>query len=231
MMSFLKNISILALSVLLLWNCQPSSKAPAESDEATIQQAQSEKTKQIATFQYWLENPVPLVSAHRGGPYPGYPENAIETFENIVNQTPAVIECDVSITKDGVLILMHDKTLVRTTDGSGDVTDQLYRDIESLKLVDNDGNPTDYKIPTLDRVLEWGNGKALFTLDVKRGVPFEKVIEAIEQYDAESYAAIITYRIQDAILVHSLNPNIMISVSARDDGALDQIIKSEIPAK
>ena len=43
------------------------------------------------------------MSAHRGGPYPGYPENAIETFEYIASQIPTVIECDIAMTKDSVL--------------------------------------------------------------------------------------------------------------------------------
>ncbi len=230
-MRLIKNIFILLSCCLLFWNCQPTTE---ESKTENLKKVGSPKTstvEAIASFEQWLEDPQPLVSAHRGGPYSGFPENAIETFQNIVDHTPTVIECDVSITKDSVLILMHDKTLDRTTTGRGNVTDMLYDDVKDLLLVDNEGDTTSFRVPTLDKVLAWGKGKALFTLDVKRGVPFEKVIATVEKFDAASYAAIITYRIQDAELVYSMNPEMMISVSAGDDGALEQIAKSGIPAK
>jgi len=214
---------------LLLWSCTSVTKeSELESEDLGSKPSVKETT---TSFDQWLSDPQPLVSAHRGGPYPGFPENAIETFENIVNQTPAVIECDVSMTKDSVLILMHDKTLDRTTTGQGKVSDILFDEVKELRLVDNDGDTTAYQIPTLDAVLAWGKGKALFTLDVKRGVPFEKVVEAMEKFDATSYAAVITYRIQDAELVYSLKSDVIISVSARDDEALKQIVNSGVPSK
>ena len=148
-----------------------------------------------------------------------------------MDKTPAVIECDISMTKDSVLILMHDKTLDRTTTGTGNVMDISFEDVRKLRLIDNDGDTTSFQVPTLDDALAWGNGKALFTLDVKRGVPFEKVMAAVKKFNATSYAAIITYRIQDAELVYSINPNVMISVSAGSDGALEQIVRSGIPPK
>jgi len=213
----------------LLVNCKSSGETP-ETNESTSTTSKKEVTL-FTSFDQWLQNPQPMVSAHRGGPYPGFPENAIETFQNVVDQIPAVIECDVSMTKDSVLILLHDKTLDRTTTGSGNVTDWMYDKLRDLLLVDNQGDTTSYRIPTLDQALAWGNGKTLFTLDIKRGVPFEKVMNTINKLNATTYAAIITYRIQDAKLVHSLNSDIMISVSAGDEGALEQIAKSGIPAE
>ena len=230
-MRVLKSILLLSLITVLFWQCQNSTKETSNNQVLGTEQSPSTGAQAIASFQQWLDDPQPMVSAHRGGPYPGFPENALETFQNIVDQTPAIIECDVSMTSDGVLILMHDKSLDRTTNGSGDVTDIRYDAIKNLKLVDNDGNETNFSVPTLDETLAWGKGKALFTLDVKRGVPFEKVIDAIVKHDAASYAAVITYRIRDAELVHSLNSALMISVSARDDSAIEQIVRSGIPSK
>lgn len=187
--------------------------------------------EKITSFQDWKKQAKPIVSAHRGGPYPGFPENAIETFENISKQTSVVIECDVSMTKDSVLVLMHDKTLDRTTTGKGAVKEATYEELQKLQLVDNNGTTTSFKIPTLDEVLSWGKGKVLFTLDVKRGVPFEKVMAFVEKHNAESYAAIITYRMQDAEKVYALNNKVMISISLRDEGALAQLKKVGIPTE
>ena len=223
----ISNSIFVLLCILHLYGCQNSPKESIDNDSKESVNVSDEK---FISFDQWLDNPKPLVSAHRGGPYPGYPENAIETFENIANQTSTLIECDVSMTKDSVLILMHDKTLDRTTTGSGNVVDVTYDEIKSLFLIDNEGDTTSLRVPTLEEVLSWGNGKVLFTLDVKRGVPFEKVISIVEKLDAVSYSAIITYRIEDAVKVYSLNPELMISVSAGSEGALNQIVESGIPS-
>ena len=227
-MTFAKRVLVLFLPLVLLWSCQ----SPAHSKtEKPTSPSDKQPIVAITSFEQWLEDPQPLVSAHRGGPYPDFPENAIETFQNIADQIPTIIECDISMTNDSVLILLHDKTLDRTTTGSGNVIDWTYDEVRDLSLIDNDGDTTAFRIPTLDEALSWGKGKVLFTLDVKRGVPYEKVISAVEKYNATSYAAIITYRIQDAEYVYSMNPAIMISVSAGDVGALEQITKSGIPPK
>lgn len=226
-MKFIRSLVFHVCVGILTWNCQSSNSKdlPAfiSSDVQTV--------KSVVSFKDWFNNPFPLISAHRGGPYPSYPENAIETFENIAKQTPIVIECDIVMTSDSILVLLHDKTLDRTTTGSGEIKDMKYDKVKDLYLVDNNGKTTSFRIPTLDQTLAWGKDKVLFTLDVKRGVPFEKVISSIEKHDATSYAAIITYRIQDAVLVYSINPDIVLSVSAGNDGALEQIKKSGIPSK
>src|SRR5690554_173485 len=60
------------------------------------------------------ENSYPLVSAHRGGVSKGFPENALETFAHTASKMPAIIECDIRLTRDSVLVLLHDETIERT---------------------------------------------------------------------------------------------------------------------
>ena len=221
--------SLLAFSLFI--TCRTNEVKKVEKEIAQSQINSTNKNIELVTsFKEWKKNPVPLISAHRGGPYPGFPENSIETFANIVHHTSTVIECDVAMSKDSVLVLMHDRNLDRTTTGEGPIKEAYFKDLQELKLVDNEDKKTEFKIPTLDKVLEWGKGKVLFTLDIKRGVPFAKVLEMVEKHNATDYAAIITYRIQDAKLVHDLNKEVMISVSARDKGALEQIEKANLPA-
>ncbi|SNR15425.1 glycerophosphodiester phosphodiesterase family protein [Tenacibaculum jejuense] len=227
-MRFSKIGLVLVFSSILCVACKTNEvkevKTQATQEKTTFNDAL------VTSFSAWKKNPVPLVSAHRGGPYPGYPENAIETFNNIVKHTSTVIECDVAMSKDSVLVLMHDRNLDRTTTGTGAIKETSFEALQKLRLVDNNGTQTDFKIPTLDEVLSWGKNKVLFTLDVKRGVPFAKVLELVEKHNATDYAAIITYRVSDAKLVHELNKEVMISVSARDEGALVQIEKANLPA-
>lgn len=159
------------------------------------------------------DNRIPLISAHRGGPELGYPENAIETFEKSAQRQPLIIECDVALSKDSVLVLMHDDKLDRTSDGKGSVGDYTFKELQDFRLKDNDGQLTSYKIPSLEAALEWGAGKVVYTLDIKRNVPYELVIDLIRKKKAAPYAILITYSATQAAKVHRLAPEMMISAS------------------
>jgi glycerophosphoryl diester phosphodiesterase len=194
----------------------------------TIQVLSVEEAKE---FYNWTEDRIPLVSAHRGGAYPGFPENSIEAFANTLRHTPSIIEFDVAITLDSVLVLMHDNTLDRTTTGKGKVAEHTYAQLQELYLVDKAGNTTSFKIPTLQEALTWAKGKALLTVDVKKEVPFHMVVKAIEKEDAAPYAAVITYSLQAAQEVHKLNPNLMLSVTIRNEEELSKFLSSGIPVE
>lgn len=213
--------SILISLALVFTACSQSGSYTADAeDKGSFNQTVFARDG-AKTFYSWTEDRIPIVSAHRGGPYPGYPENAIATFDYIAGITPAVIECDIEMTRDSVLIMMHDNTLDRTTTGTGKVRDHLWSELEQLKLVDNEGTETNHTIPTLREVLEWVPGKALLTLDVKRGVPFEKVIDEVQDTGTGIYAAIITYSANDAQQVYQLDPSLMISVGVGNSKAYE----------
>lgn len=173
---------------------------------------------------------MPLISAHRGGRnMAGYPENSIEAFQYIVDSIPAMIECDISMSRDGVLLMMHDNTLDRTTNGTGKVSEKTWAEMENLKLVDDFGTQTDFEIPLLEEVLAWAKGKAILSLDVKRGVPFKNVIDLVEEMEMEDYAVIITYNVNDALSVNRLNEDLMISVSIRNEEEWQRMKTSGLP--
>ncbi|MFW5697181.1 MAG: glycerophosphodiester phosphodiesterase family protein [Fimbriimonadaceae bacterium] len=165
----------------------------------------------------------PFVSAHRGGPEPGYPENAIETFENALRYAPVLLEMDVRETADGTLVLMHDETLERTTTGVGLLSETTLAELQELYLVDNDGQATEFKAPTLDEVLEWSKGRAIVQLDVKRGVSPVGVLAAIARHQAEDRAVVIVYNLEDLLAYHTSNPNLMVSSSVSDLSDLQEI--------
>ena len=171
----------------------------------------------------------PLVSAHRGGPASGFPENASETFENSYQYQPLIIECDVRLTRDSVLVLMHDETLDRTTSGSGKVADLDFSELRDLYLKDPDGKTTSYRIPTLDEALRWGSGKVVFTIDVKREVPYAMVVDAIRRNNARTYSVVITYNAEQAATVHQLAPDLMISASIHSREDLLRLNDRSIP--
>ena len=103
---------------------------------------------------------------------PGYPENSIEGCEKTLSFMHSIFEIDPRLTKDSVIVLMHDATLERTSNGTGKVSDYTYEELQQFNLKDRQGNLTPYKIPTLIEMLEWGKGKTVFNLDNKQ-VPWE----------------------------------------------------------
>lgn len=170
------------------------------------------------------------ISAHRGGgDLAGYPENCIESFAYLARNLPVIIECDIDLTKDSVLVMMHDATLDRTTTGTGKLIDKTYADIRQCRLEDNSGHVTPYAVPTLEQVLRWGKNRVAFTLDVKRNVSFANVVDMIHRTGAGDYAAVITYNAPDAATVHRLDPNLMISVTIRNRAEYDRLHELGIP--
>ncbi len=184
----------------------------------------------LPSYLQYSSDKLPLISAHRGGgAYAGYPENCLESFGYLARQMPIVIECDISTTQDSVLLMMHDDTYERTTTGTGQVGKQTWAYARSLFLADDQGVATRYRIPTLNEVLKWGNGKVIYTLDVKPNVPYKWVVEAVQKARAENYAVIITYNATQAELVHRLDRRLMISVTIRNREEYDRLHAAGIP--
>ena len=161
----------------------------------------------------WTPEARPLVSAHRGGPTPGFPENAIETFENALNFASALIELDVRQTADGRLVLMHDATLDRTTTGSGRVDATSFAAIRRLRLLNEAGTVTSYRVPTLAEALAWADGRAVLMLDLKE-VPVALVLAEVRRLQAFDCVAVIVYSLEDALDVARLAREALISITA-----------------
>ena len=185
---------------------------------------------QAYDFFHYKPNQTAKISAHRGGgDLKGYPENCIESFGYLAKNLPVIIECDIDLTKDSVMVMMHDATLDRTTTGTGKLIDKTYAELAPYRLEDNMGTVTPYKIPTLEEVLRWGKNKVTFTLDVKRNVSFEKVVDMIHKTGAGDYAAVITYNAPDAAKLNRLDPNLMISVTIRNRAEYDRLHELGVP--
>ncbi len=105
-----------------------------------------------------------LVVAHRGD-WRNFPENSIEGIKSAIEMGVDMIEIDIHKTKDGKLVLMHDKTLDRTTNGKGNVADWTLDSLKMLYLKSGIGVKTRYKIPTLEEAMLATKGKVLVNLD------------------------------------------------------------------
>lgn len=105
-----------------------------------------------------------LVVAHRGD-WRNAPENSLQAFKNCIEMDADMIEIDLKKTKDNHLIIMHDETIDRTTDGKGRPSDYTLEEIRRFHLKNGMGRTTFHPIPTLEEVLLLCKGKILINID------------------------------------------------------------------
>lgn len=105
-----------------------------------------------------------LVAAHRGD-WRNAPENSILAVTNAVAMGVDIVEIDIKKTKDGHLVVMHDETVDRTTDGKGYVSDYTLEAIRKLHLRNGIDRPTRHMVPTLEEAMLAVKGKAMINLD------------------------------------------------------------------
>ena len=184
----------------------------------------------LASALRWTPSAPVLVSAHRGGPQRALPENAIETFEYALNHAPALIETDIRRTADGVLVLMHDETLDRTTTGTGRVDQTTFAQIRRLRLVTEDSLVTTFRVPTLAEAFAWADGRAVLLLDVKPDVPYEELVAAIRRHDAADRVAVITYSLADHERLFALAPDLVVSATAETPADVSALLASPVDA-
>lgn len=105
-----------------------------------------------------------LVASHRGD-WRNFPENSMEGINSAINMGVDIVEIDLQLTRDSVLILMHDPKLDRTTTGKGKIRDTDWADIAKLKLRNGCHIRTGQRVPTLEQVLKATRGRVMLNLD------------------------------------------------------------------
>ncbi|CAG0981075.1 partial glycerophosphoryl diester phosphodiesterase, partial [Anaerolineae bacterium] len=146
----------------------------------------------------------PLVFAHQGGENL-WPSNTMLAFQNSVELGADVIDTDMHLTKDGVLVLMHDQTVDRTTDGTGAIRDLTLAEIKSLDAgydfsLDN-GQTFPFRgqaltVPTLEELFQALPDKR-FGIEIKQTEPVEtaqRFCAMIRQYHLESSVLVSSFR-------------------------------------
>ncbi|WP_172593150.1 glycerophosphodiester phosphodiesterase family protein [Altererythrobacter sp. B11] len=148
------------------------------------------ETPRIAALtEQWADPKGPtMIAAHRGG-HLHAAENSLAAIDEAVAAGADFIETDVHVTSDGVPYIMHDRTVDRMTDGSGDSETLSYAELMRLQLKGTDASP-----PTLMQFLMHSCGRILVDLDMKtdRVGPVVAVLQAlgmldqVEMFDSDS---------------------------------------------
>lgn len=139
--------------------------------------------------------------AHRGAS--AYePENTLRSFERAIELKADMIELDVRQTIDGHLVVIHDKTVDRTTDAQGPVSLKTLSEIKEL----NAGNGE--RIPTLNEVLDLGRGRTKFVLEIKENGIEDKVVDVISRNELFDEAFVVSFKSNRLKMIKQLEPKI-----------------------
>lgn len=173
-------------------------------------------------------NNKPLIIAHRGASGSA-PENTLLSIDKALEIGVDYIEIDVHLSKDGSVMVIHDHSIDRTTNGHGEIADMTREEIQQYDAgswwYEKNGLPPQVThIPTLQEVLEHINGKCKLMIELKKGRDYypgleKAVLDIVKQYNALSWCE-----------YHSFNDPIIENLLALDSSlTIYKLIVGKLP--
>lgn len=154
-----------------------------------------------------------LIIGHRGASKFA-PENTLASVNAALKLNPNRIEIDVQQTQDSIVVLMHDTTLGRTTNGKGLIKEKTFLELTKLDAGSwfSEEFPKE-RIPTLEAIIKLIDGKCELIIEIKKGGNYypnieKNIVNIITKYDAEVWVIIHSFDSEILERVHQLNPNI-----------------------
>ena len=105
-----------------------------------------------------------LIVSHRAD-WRNAPENSLQAIQNCIDMGADMVEIDLKKTKDGHLVLMHDKTINRTMTGTGSPDEYTLAELKAMRLRNCAGIKTRHQIPTFEEVMNLCKGKIMVNVD------------------------------------------------------------------
>lgn len=144
--------------------------------------------------------PIPLFIAHRGIRH-RFPENTIAAFQGAINAGAHMIELDVCLTKDRQIVVIHDETVDRTTNGNGKVRRLTMEELAQLDAGSwFDPKFSGEQLPTLAQVLALAKGKILVNIEIKP-----------EAFEAHGPSDAIELQVLGLVRSHQMEENVLVS--------------------
>ena len=142
----------------------------------------------------------PLVIAHRGASAYA-PENTLAAFRLAAEQGADAIELDVDLTRDGRIIVMHDATIDRTTDGRGRVQDLTWDEVRQADAgAWKSARFKGERVPLLSEVFEAVGQQVLINVEIKGAALIGSGLEA------QVAAMLQQYDLSERVIISSFNP-------------------------
>ena len=211
----LRNLFAACMWLLLVCSCYIS---------WTVGAAKAEKIQN-------LDKRIPFIMAHRGGTRVT-PENTLAAFEKALS-LGVNIELDIRLTKDNVIVVIHDKSVDRTTNGKGIVADMNLSKIKTLDA--GSYLSREYageSIPTLEQVFVQFSSKApanvIMSIDTKveNAKMFEKLVELLDRYHLFDRTFIEVSNAQIASTIQRLDSRVRFAVWAPSESVLNTALKT-----
>lgn len=165
----------------------------------------------------------PLIIAHRGASAYA-PENTLSAFEKAIQMGVLVIETDVHQTKDSVIVIMHDLSVDRTTNGKGLIKDLSVNEFKAL-TIERDKKELEEHPPTLEEAIKLINGRCKLLIELKKGSSYypnieKHIVDLLKKYNAHTWV----------YTIHSFDKQALINVSKRDSNInLQKLIVFKFP--
>jgi len=127
-----------------------------------------------------------FIISHRGASY-YMPENTLSSFQKALDMNTDMIELDVRRSLDNKLVVIHDKTLNRTTNGTGPVSQKTYEELSRYDAGEGE------KIPLLEDVFSLGKGKTRFVIELKEERTEDQVLKMIKDFNIRDDVFIVSF--------------------------------------
>lgn len=154
------------------------------------------------------------ITAHRGASREA-PENTLEAFEAALDSGADYIELDVQLTKDEQLVVFHDETIDRTTNGKGKLCDITYAELQKYSAGSWFGTNKEFagaKVPLLSEVLDLVGDEIMLNIEIKNHGDIvktvEKTVELIHEYDITESCYVTSFSYKALKNVKKLDPDI-----------------------
>lgn len=157
----------------------------------------------------------PAIIAHRGGAAYA-PENTMAAIELAMQSKANMIEIDLHMSKDGELVVIHDKTVDRTTNGTGKVSEMTWEDLRKLDAGSWFGEEfAGQRIPSFQEVLDRVNGQKNLLIEIKSGVDEypdidQKVVEVILKNNGLDWCIVQSFDDQTLIDIQQQWPQVQL---------------------
>ncbi len=154
----------------------------------------------------------PFIVAHRGTPTI-QPENTLPAFELALAQGADALETDLHITRDDQIVLFHDHTLDRMTDGQGPLHQHSYLELQKRNTRAPGGQLTGARIPTLAELIEATAAQVPLLLELKdprfaNPADAQRLLDLLERYEMVQRTAIVSFHANYVANIEALCPTI-----------------------
>ncbi|MBM3199811.1 hypothetical protein FJZ53_02650 [Candidatus Woesearchaeota archaeon] len=146
-----------------------------------------------------------LKVGHRGAAY-YEPENTLRSFKRALELGVDFVELDVRQTKDGVIVVLHDATVNRTTNGKGYLRNYSFSDLRFLDAGKGE------KVPSLEEVAYLTKDKCGLFIEVKETGFEDKLVDFVKKQKLESKSIVISFHLEILQNIKRLYPELRLGV-------------------